>query len=142
MVLFEILSSEFSVYAAGESQTGCDLRSFISGLASNLKGDGRGILALLKRIAQKGPILNPEISHKIEGNLFQLRQGRIRVLYFYDKGKIIICTHGFIKKSSKTPDTEKEQAKFVMKKYFEDKESGAIEKIPWNEGEENGEKVL
>ena len=142
MVLFEILSSKFSVCAAGESQNDCDLKSFLSGLASNLEKEGRRMLGLLKRVAQRGPDLNPEVCHQIEGKLYQFAQGRIRILWFYDEGKIIICTHGFVKKTRKTPDNEKEHAKLIMKKYFEEKQSGPLEKIPWDEVEKNEKKVF
>ena len=106
MILFEILSFKFSVCAPGESQTDCELRSFFSGLESNLKKDGRRMLGLLKRVAQRGPDLNPDICHQVEEKIFQFSQGRIRVLWFYDQNKIILCTHGFVKKTQKTPQKE------------------------------------
>ena len=133
MILFEILSYKFSVYALGESQSDCELRSFFSGLESNLKKDGRRMLGILKRVAQIGPVLNPDICHQIEGKIYQFSQGRIRVLWFYDENKIILCTHGFVKKTRKTPRREKQHAKAIMDKYFEEKQSGELRKIPWDE---------
>jgi len=133
MVLFEILSSKFSVCALGESQTDCELRSFFSGLESNLEKDGRRMLGLLKRVAQRGVDLNTDICHQIEGKIFQFRQGRIRVLWFYDQNRIILCTHGFVKATGKTPRGEKEHAKLFMNKYFEKKQSGPLKIVPWDE---------
>jgi phage-related protein len=30
----------------------------------------------------------------------------LRVLWFWDEGRMILCTHGFVKKSRKTPPSE------------------------------------
>ena len=35
----------------------------------------------------------------------------VRILYFFDKGRIILCTNGFVKKQQKTPRSEIELAK-------------------------------
>ena len=134
MILFEILSFKFSVCALGESQTDCELRSFFSGLESNLKKDGRRMLQLLNRVAQRGTEdLNLDICHKIEEKIYQFRQGKIRVLWFYDENKIIICTNGFVKQKQRTPKNEKDRAKSMMKRYLDEKRSGPLRKIPWEE---------
>ncbi|MCH8873736.1 type II toxin-antitoxin system RelE/ParE family toxin [candidate division KSB1 bacterium] len=41
----------------------------------------------------------------------------VRNLYFYESGAKIIITHGFIKKTQKTPRKEIEKAKNLRKKY-------------------------
>ena len=50
--------------------------------------------------------------------IWQITAKRIRVLFFYDKGHIVICTHGFIKKSGATPKAEKHSAISACKDYF------------------------
>jgi phage-related protein len=57
-----------------------------------------------------GPLLSyPHTDHLGEG-IFELRfkgkEGQIRVLFFFFRGKRIIFTHGFIKKTQKTPQKE------------------------------------
>lgn len=57
-----------------------------------------------------GPQLrHPHTDHLGEG-IFELRfkgrEGQIRVLFFFFYGKRIILTHGFIKKTQKTPRKE------------------------------------
>jgi phage-related protein len=81
---------------------------------------------LIGKIALEGPPRNIEISHQIKGKLFEFIQGRLRVLWFYDEGRLIICTSGFIKKGQKTPRNEIEHAIQVMNEYFEDKKRGEI----------------
>ncbi|MBI2167581.1 MAG: type II toxin-antitoxin system RelE/ParE family toxin [Candidatus Omnitrophica bacterium] len=49
---------------------------------------------------------------------FSGREGAIRVLYFFDRGKAVL-TNGFIKKKNKTPKTEIETAVQRRKLYDE-----------------------
>jgi phage-related protein len=42
-----------------------------------------------------------------------------RVFCFFDNGKLVILLNGFQKKSQKTPKTEIEKAKKLMKEYYE-----------------------
>ena len=54
-------------------------------------------------------------------------QGRLRVLWFYDDGRLIICTSGFVKKGQKTPRSEIGHAIQLMNAYFEDKKKAQIQ---------------
>lgn len=49
-----------------------------------------------------------------------------RVFAFWDKGKIIL-THGFVKKTQKTPKDEIDKAESCRKDYFERKKESANE---------------
>ncbi len=139
MILFEICQAHYKVFAIGTPPDSCQLIDFLSELGANLQKDGDRVLALLRRVARTGPPKNPDICHQIEGKINQFTQGRIRILWFYDEGKIIICTHGFIKKTPRTPTREISHAKTLMKNYFEAKGKGWIDIIPWEEGSENEE---
>jgi phage-related protein len=70
---------------------------------------------------QTPPILNDNVSKKVKNDLFELRievgNTRIRLFYFYFKKRIII-THGFIKKSRKTPRDEIKRAEKLMKLFI------------------------
>ncbi|TAL67219.1 MAG: type II toxin-antitoxin system RelE/ParE family toxin [Bacteroidetes bacterium] len=65
------------------------------------------------------------MSKHLRDGIFELRikfENRItRLLYFYFIGKKIIFTHGFIKKTEKTPNEEIEKAKKYRKIYLQDK---------------------
>ena len=47
----------------------------------------------------------------------ELKNKTSRSLYFYEKNQMIIFTHGFIKKTQKTPSKEIEKAKKIMEAY-------------------------
>lgn len=80
------------------------------------------------RKAQTGN--DPELFKKLTDEIWEIRtlyQGfQYRLLAFWDKtdkeNTLVISTHGFIKKSSKVPDTEILKAKQLRVKYFVDKE--------------------
>ena len=40
---------------------------------------------------------NNDIRHQIQGDIYEFIKRRLRVLWFYDKGRVIVCIHGFIK---------------------------------------------
>lgn len=44
-----------------------------------------------------------------------------RILYFFDKGNLIILLNGFQKKTDKTPKNEIEKAERLKKRYYEEK---------------------
>jgi len=62
------------------------------------------------------------LSKLLEDGIFEVRtvEGNdiVRILYFFDEGKIIIATNGFVKKQQKTPKSEIELAKKRRKDYF------------------------
>mgnify|MGYP003314438092 FL=1 len=74
----------------------------------------------LELLENKGNELRKPYSENLEDGIFELRtiQGNniVRNLYFFIVGKKIIITHGFRKKTQKTPPEEIQKAK----KYRED----------------------
>lgn len=71
------------------------------------------------------------LSKELEDGIFELRtiQGNeiVRVLYFFDKNRLIIVTNGFVKKKQKTPRSEIELAKNRRREYYARKEAGTYE---------------
>lgn len=80
----------------------------------------------LKLLQSNGPELREPYSKELEDGIFELRakfsSNISRLLFFYDKDKIIVLTNGFIKKSQKTPKQEIELAKIYKSDYFARKE--------------------
>jgi len=61
--------------------------------------------------------LSKHLDHGIFELRTSLREKIARNLYFYEKGAKIVITHGFIKKSQKTPRKQIEKAKELRKIY-------------------------
>ena len=66
--------------------------------------------------------IKENLSKHLEDGIFELRialHDKIaRSLYFYQKGTTIVITHGFIKKTKKTPRKEIEKAKSLREVYM------------------------
>jgi phage-related protein len=117
----------YTVYAVAKNREHCELLEFLEGLGPTLQKDSDRMLALLGRVTREGPPRNTEITHQIKGKLFEFIQGRLRVLWFYDEGRLIICTSGFVKKERKTPRSEIDHAIRLMDGYFKDKKKAQIQ---------------
>ena len=67
--------------------------------------------------------IKENLSKKLNDGIFEIRVSLpnkiVRNLYYYVSGEKIIITHGFIKKSQKTPSKEIEKAKELKKQYNE-----------------------
>jgi len=105
----------FDIYAIRNKGVSI-VQDFIEGLGES---DKTKILALLKRAADHGPPRNKEKFKRIGSDIFEFKSYQVRILCAFDKGSIIILTHGFIKKRDKTPGREIEKAKKLMKMYME-----------------------
>ena len=128
MNLLPVSKGFYAVYAVAKSREHCELLEFLEGLGQTLQKDSDRMLALLGRVAVEGPPRNTEICHQIKGKLFEFIQGRLRVLWFYDEERLIICTDGFVKKGRKTPRREIDHAIRLMDDYFEDKKKAQIQR--------------
>ncbi|NOU17579.1 MAG: type II toxin-antitoxin system RelE/ParE family toxin [Bacteroidales bacterium] len=67
-----------------------------------------------------------ELFKKLSDDIWEFRTlykgNHIRLLSFWDKNskipKIVVCTHGFVKKDWKVPKQEIEKARSIMKIYY------------------------
>jgi hypothetical protein len=103
MNLLLVSKGSYIGYAVAKSREHCELLEFLEGLGQILQKDSDRMIALLDRAAMEGPPRNTEIFHQIKGKLFEFIQERLRVLWFYDEGRLIFCTSGFVKEGRKTP---------------------------------------
>lgn len=73
------------------------------------------IYSTISLLKQQGNLVRMPRSEYLQDGIFQIRaqqEGNIsRVLYFFAVGKNIVLTHGFTKKTPKTPPEEIELAK-------------------------------
>jgi phage-related protein len=80
--------------------------------------------------ARKTQVINdPELFKKLNEFIWEFRtkynKNYYRLLAFWDKTEkedtLVLATHGFIKKTNKTPKTEIKKAEEIRKEYFERK---------------------
>ena len=98
------------------------------------------MLALLRRVSESptGPPKADDISHVVdrEHEIWEFIRGRVRVLWFYEKGRVLILSHGFMKDTKKTPDAQLERARKLRKDYLKAKKADAITYVEESNGED------
>ena len=95
------------------------VREFIMSLDYKMRAKVNSMISLLEA---NGTKLRKPYSEHLEDGIFELRvksgSNISRILYFFFYGKRIIMTHGFIKKTQKTPRTEINKAKKYRDDYI------------------------
>jgi phage-related protein len=96
---------------------------FVEGLPER---EQKKIQKAVERMSNYGPPTLPKKGRKIEGesNLYELKEYQSRVFWFRagnlpDERGIIVLTHGFTKKSNRTPPTEIDRAISLREQYLE-----------------------
>lgn len=89
------------------------------------------IMRSIQALQEMGTSLRMPLSESLEDGIFELRAqigGNIsRVLYFFYIGNKAVLTHGFTKKTQKTPRREIERARNIRKKYRKQQEGGEFD---------------
>ena len=63
---------------------------------------------------------------KLGDGCFELKTKRVRIACFWDEGRLIVCSHAFLKKRQKTPEGELRRLEASKRAYFLAKEKGEI----------------
>lgn len=125
MKLVKLHEEQLAVYAVCGNQGKAPLLDFLVNLSANLKASRDRMLRLLERCAEEGPPENRIHKHYLGEGIFELRSGRLRVLFFTDTNngtnKLIICSHGLIKKGRKIPKRDIKIAQRARSRYLDAK---------------------
>lgn len=105
--------------ASGRAQ--CALLDQLNGLEAAYAASGRRLLAYFGQMAEKGPgSFSSDQVHIVDApnKIYEFVAGRLRVLFFYSStGKMVVCSHLFVKKTQKVPPTEVASAVAQKKKF-------------------------
>ncbi|NCB26047.1 MAG: type II toxin-antitoxin system RelE/ParE family toxin [Bacteroidia bacterium] len=132
MRLWLVVKENFAVYVVERENSDHDCYAFLSEdwLPPNTTAR-KEKMRLLRLIQQacRNPLSLSDPCHTITDGIwqFKVRGGSYRIPWFYDEGKVIICTHYFVKKNQKTPKEEQERAIRIKQEYFDKKEKGTLE---------------
>jgi len=108
------------------TETGkCPVKEFVDSLASRTQAKFFFVIGLLEEF---GHLLPAPHAKYLGDSIFELRfagaEGAVRVLYFFVEQSKAILTNGFVKKSSKTPRSEKELAVERRRAYLSKQKRG------------------
>ena len=135
MRLRRLKRRSWTVLAACSDRGDCPLTEFLQGLEGKLGKQARRAWSLLDVVASVGPPRNTDVSHRLAPDIWEFISGDLRILWFYDERKVVVCSHGFVKQRQKTPKAQLEQAELVRQRYFLAKRRSALQ----IEDEENGQ---
>jgi phage-related protein len=97
---------------------------FLDSLAVKERAKVFAYIEKLVELKSSGIAPKENLSKHLEDGIFELRVGfesRIaRSFYFYESLRQIIFTHGFVKKTQKTPSSEIARAKAIRKAWREE----------------------
>lgn len=99
----------------------CPLTDFLADIGTQYTGSASGMYDLFKRFAASGKdTFSDDLCHLVnkDEKIWQFTKGRLRILWFYGQGnRIVVCSHGFLKQSQKTPKKEINRAISTKKQY-------------------------
>jgi hypothetical protein len=76
------------------------------------------LVRIMDHTAEAGPPKDEEKSKPLRQGIFEFRtKGGLRLLWFYDEGRVVICSNGYIKQGQKTPNAEIDAAIQWKNKY-------------------------
>jgi len=81
------------------------------------------IVANVRLLAEHGTRIGEPVTKHLDGEIWELRPLKDRILYFFYNGKKFVLLHYFVKKTQKTPKKEIDQAKRNMIDYINQVES-------------------
>jgi len=94
-------------------------RSYVEEFIKTLQEDTRDrLIRLIERLADKGMLRNDQKFRLEEEGIFAIKQGQVRVYCFFDAGRVIILTHGTIKKRQKADPEDLKRAKRLRDAYL------------------------
>ena len=127
MKLTELQTGEaYTIYALSSGRDS-PVVEFLGEAFEKMPDEADKLIALLERTAEHGVPKNKTKANTLGNGLFEFKtSGGIRILWFYDAGRVILCTHGFVKKRQTTPPKELKRARKAMKAYQEAKKTGRI----------------
>ena len=87
------------------------------------------LAALLTETGNNGPPQNDKKFKDLPGTdgLYEFKtSGGLRLICFWDKGSLIVCTQGYVKHSQKAPKNETRRAMHLKRDYFQAKQRGDL----------------
>jgi hypothetical protein len=123
--ILKISDGQFSVGAVvkerGDGTQECHLLEQLENVEARYERSRDRLLAYLEKVGSEGiGCLNSAQFHLVDKpeKIYEFIAGDLRLLFFQaSSGKVVICTHMFLKKSQKTPKSEVRTAVAWKKRY-------------------------
>ncbi len=99
MRLRVFVSARWTVVSRVNSAGASELVEFMDGLRGETASDRQRVLRRLLLLAQQGSISNVQHCRLVEGSdrIYELKGDFVRVFFFLDEGRIVVCSHATLK---------------------------------------------
>lgn len=108
---------------------------FMDELPLAFEANLNGLLIMMERHSKLGPdAFNSAQCHYVDQGekIYEYIKGRLRFFWFEDGDKVVVCTHGVVKKTQKTPKREIQRAIRVKRAYTDSKSLKSLQIIAEN----------
>lgn len=121
-------------YPSGEvgKRDKCPVLAFFEEQKKQHPDDFNNLMALLTRTAKEGALTNDTQFKHLSGTdgLYEFKTGGgLRLFCFWDKGSLIVCTHGTVKKRQKADLAEIKRAADMKTEYEKAKKKGELQHV-------------
>lgn len=149
MQVVKIASVHWTILAVCDQSDECLVLSLLEDLANGNRTEqslATKMFSLLREFVPERTtnprVTNENMSKKLEDDLFEFKRGskkgpKVRVLYFYESGRTIVCTHAFLKSTQTTPELEKATARTLRDDYRQAASAGRLNTITFDQWEAN-----
>jgi len=120
----------WKIYGICSEREECHVEDFLLNLPPNKRK--AKFDSLFQVVTERGPFFLPkEQCHVVDENekIYEFIKGDLRILFFTDSDKVVICSHGFIKQRQKTPPTQVARATRSKDAYFQAKSQKNLKAI-------------
>lgn len=136
LLLTEITrGSRFRLYAIGSNNQNPS-HEFLAAVQADQPREWTKLMARLHRAAECGPpVSNPEQCRQLKGNrpdetVYEFKTHLLRLFWFYDEDRVILCTNGMMKGPRKEQDQAIAIARSWKAAYLAAKIQGQIKFLP------------
>jgi len=126
MNLKEVVRDRSRILAVCDERGDCRLEEILRSFRDPADSKAIKMMALLSWTSRHGTPRNKDKSNPLGDEIFEFKAESLRVLYFDGADRVIVCSHGFIKKTQKCPQAEKAAALACRRKYFQAKRDGDL----------------
>lgn len=129
-----LANGKFKVSAIADEDGECPVYNDLKGnLSSQYERYGNNLLDKIDRISDGGfDSFSSKLVHEIckKPKLYELIQGKLRLIFFHGKGEMIaVCTEIIIKKTQKADPSAVRRAKDAYKAYWLSVDNGSLNVI-------------
>lgn len=120
--------SRYTVLAICDSRGDCLVLDFLAAMDAGERRLRDRLLAFLREhVSHHGPPMgNVEQCKDLGDGIFEFKRDDVRILWFWDKGNLVLCSHAFRKRRKRTSRKEIVRAKLLRSNYWAARDQGKL----------------